>query len=135
MPMTLAEKRRRAKIASARNELEKAIHAAHRFRKYFKGIKLIGRVDPGFPPPTLPCGGLLRKSRTVSKKQLDQGMAKIERALIKAQRVYDMMLPVDGGAALISNSRPGGGRRQRRPAGCSRSRRTCPASSGSTRFR
>lgn len=96
MPMTLAEKRRRVKIAAARRELEKSIHAAHRFRKLFREIGTIAKVIPGFPPPTFPCAGPLDKSKTVTKKQLDQGMAKIEVALIKAHRVYNKMLPPTG---------------------------------------
>lgn len=96
MQMTLAERRRRAKIASAIRELEKSIQAAHRFRELFRGVETIAKVIPGFPPPQLPCGGRLRKSQTVTKKQLDQGMARIEVALKKTRRVCDMMLSPTG---------------------------------------
>jgi hypothetical protein len=96
MPMTPAERRRRVKIAAARRELEKAIHAARRFRELFRSVGTIAKVDPGFPPPIHPCGGRLRTSQTVTKKQLDQGMAKIGVALIKTRRVCDKMLRPTG---------------------------------------
>ncbi len=97
MPMTLAERKRRAAIRNARQELTKMILAAHRFRKFFKGVGKIGKVEPGFPPPfPQDCGpipGMKRGPKQTTKQQFDKGIAATEVQMKKAVRVFDKMCP------------------------------------------
>lgn len=98
MPMTLAERKRRAAIRLSRRELVKALHAARRFSKYFKQVGIIAKVDPGFPPPfpSVPCGPIIKKvpkNKPLTKKMFSASMARMEVMLENHIRVLDKMLP------------------------------------------
>jgi len=96
--MTLAERKRRKAIQISRRELLKALQSIRRFRKYFKGVGTIAKVDPGFPPPfpSVPCGPIVRKvpkTKPLTKKIFGASMDRMEVMLENHIRVLDKMLP------------------------------------------
>jgi hypothetical protein len=100
--MSKAERKRRAAIRSSRDALAKAYLAVNRFRKWFKYVGWIGKVDPSFPPPfpSVPCGPIRRlpgKPKRISQKQFDAGMREIEVRLLSAKKMFNRGVPPNGG--------------------------------------
>jgi hypothetical protein len=96
MLTTKAELKRRAAIRKSRNELVKMMQAAHRFRKLFKDIGTIVKVEPVFPPPFPQNCGPIRGTKIgppkpITKRQFDKGIAATEVQMKKAIRVFDKM--------------------------------------------